>query len=249
MSIKLTDAQLAMLTAASLRDDRCLAMPKNLRGSAAQKVFAKLSAEGLAKETIAKAGMPVWRRDEEAGRSYSLKLTAAGFKAAAAKSSNPLAVAKADETPTASKVAADPVIAAAKTPAATTPAVTTPATITATGANQPREGTKIADVLGLLRRSDGATLAEMIAATDWLPHTTRAALTGLRKRGYEVGIDRSDKERGSIYRVAGDAKLGETGADMAADAEIEVPDNVPSASPRRLKRAGAATSSQARKAA
>jgi hypothetical protein len=121
MSTKLTDTQLAMLTAASLRDDRCLAPPRNLRGSAAQKVFARLSAEGLLKEIIAKAGAPVWRRDEEAGRSYSLKLTAAGLKAAPAEGSSPFEVADAGETSVASRVAEDPVIAAAKTPAVTTP--------------------------------------------------------------------------------------------------------------------------------
>ena len=44
---------------------------------------------------------------------------------------------------------------------------------------------------------DGATLAELVAATGWLPHTTRAALTGLRKRGYAVGIDRADKTSSS----------------------------------------------------
>ena len=43
-------------------------------------------------------------------------------------------------------------------------------------------------------------LAELVAATGWLPHTTRAALTGLRKRGYAVGIDRA-KVRGSVYRI------------------------------------------------
>jgi hypothetical protein len=36
----------------------------------------------------------------------------------------------------------------------------------------------------------------LIAATGWLAHTTRAALTGLRKRGYTVAIDRSDDKRG-----------------------------------------------------
>ena len=65
----------------------------------------------------------------------------------------------------------------------------------------PRGGTKIAQVIELLQRGDGATLAELIAATGWLPHTTRAALTGLRKRGYTVGIDRADKVRGSVYRI------------------------------------------------
>ncbi len=67
----------------------------------------------------------------------------------------------------------------------------------------------------------GATLAELVAATGWLPHTTRAALTGLRKRGYAVGIDRADKARGSVYRIeptvtgddnaAPDVKAGPTG--------------------------------------
>ena len=56
----------------------------------------------------------------------------------------------------------------------------------------PRGGTKIAQVIELLQRGDGATLAELVAATGWLPHTTRAALTGLRKRGYAVGIDRAE---------------------------------------------------------
>ena len=50
-------------------------------------------------------------------------------------------------------------------------------------------------------------LSELIAATDWLPHTTRAAPTGLRKRGYAVTIDRSDKELGSTYRARSDETL------------------------------------------
>ena len=49
---------------------------------------------------------------------------------------------------------------------------------------------------------------ELIAATDWLPHTTRAALTGLRKRGYAVTIDRHDKGRGSMYRARSDETIG-----------------------------------------
>jgi len=45
----------------------------------------------------------------------------------------------------------------------------------------------------LLQRDCGATLDELVASTGWLPHTTRAALTGLRKRGFTIAIDRSDK--------------------------------------------------------
>jgi uncharacterized protein DUF3489 len=47
----------------------------------------------------------------------------------------------------------------------------------------PRGGTKLAQVVELLQQDRGASIAELIVVTGWLPHTTRAALTGLRKRG------------------------------------------------------------------
>ena len=43
--------------------------------------------------------------------------------------------------------------------------------------------TKTAIVLKLLSRAKGATLAEIMEATAWQPHSTRAFLTGLRKKG------------------------------------------------------------------
>ena len=49
-------------------------------------------------------------------------------------------------------------------------------------ANPVRATSKIAAVIALLERTQGATLAEMVEATGWLPHTTRAALTGLKKK-------------------------------------------------------------------
>lgn len=67
--------------------------------------------------------------------------------------------------------------------------------------DRPREGTKGALLIGMLTRPEGAGIDELIAATGWLPHTTRAALTGLRKRGYEVGRDR-DPDGRSRYRIA-----------------------------------------------
>ena len=48
----------------------------------------------------------------------------------------------------------------------------------------PRTGSKADLVLELLKRAEGATITDLTGATDWLPHTTRAALTGLRKKGY-----------------------------------------------------------------
>jgi hypothetical protein len=50
----------------------------------------------------------------------------------------------------------------------------------------PRAESKTAQVIALLQRPDGATLDEMIAETGWLPHTTRAALTGLKKKGHAI---------------------------------------------------------------
>lgn len=41
-------------------------------------------------------------------------------------------------------------------------------------------------VLTLLQRERGATLTDLIAATGWLPHTIRAAMTGLRRKGYAI---------------------------------------------------------------
>ena len=51
----------------------------------------------------------------------------------------------------------------------------------------------------MLLRDEGATLDQMIALTGWLPHTTRAALTGLRKKGYAIDSDKVDGVR--TYRA------------------------------------------------
>lgn len=45
---------------------------------------------------------------------------------------------------------------------------------------------KIASVVEMLRRQQGATIAELIEATGWQAHTVRAALTGLRKKGHDI---------------------------------------------------------------
>jgi len=50
-------------------------------------------------------------------------------------------------------------------------------------------------VANLLLRDEGATLNDMVVATGWLPHTTRAALTGLKKKGYAISSDKVDGVR------------------------------------------------------
>ena len=62
-------------------------------------------------------------------------------------------------------------------------------------------GTKQALVLGLLQRRRGRRLAELVAATGWLPHTTRAALTRLRQGGHD--LQKEKRETGeTAYRIA-----------------------------------------------
>jgi len=98
-------------------------------------------------------------------------------------------------------------------------AVDKPNTGVASPPTSPRGGTKIAQVIALLQRGDGATLDELVTVTGWLPHTTRAALTGLRKRGYAVGIDRADKTRGSVYRIT-PTEIGEDSVGSSDDRAI-----------------------------
>ncbi len=62
---------------------------------------------------------------------------------------------------------------------------------------------KIERVLALLHRKQGATLAELTELTGWLPHTARAALTGLRKKGHTITKDRRNKV--TYYQIAGQA--------------------------------------------
>lgn len=59
--------------------------------------------------------------------------------------------------------------------------------------------TKISSVIDLLMRKDGASLDEMSKATGWQKHTVRSALTGLKKKGYEV--ERRQVEGISRYTI------------------------------------------------
>ncbi len=64
----------------------------------------------------------------------------------------------------------------------------------------PGPGTKQALVLGLLQRKQGASLAELVATTSWLPHTTRAALTRLRQGGHDLQKEKRDTGE-TAYRI------------------------------------------------
>ncbi len=57
---------------------------------------------------------------------------------------------------------------------------------------KPRRQTKKSLILELVSRVGGVTLEEITSATGWLPHTARAAITGVRKRGHDVQCKRVD---------------------------------------------------------
>ena len=192
MSIKLTDTQLVLLSAAAQRKDRCLVAPPTLKGGAAHKVANKLVGAGLVKEIEAKNGDPIWRRDKESGAPRALKLTAAGAKAIAVD--DRAGPEGALETRDQAAIPSELETQDARPAHGMEPVPPRP--------RAPRGGSKLMQVIELLRRDRGATIDELIAATGWLAHTTRAALTGLRKRGYAVVIDRSRDKRGSFYRIA-----------------------------------------------
>ncbi len=178
-SSKLTDTQRQLLASAALRPDGAVVLPERRGGggaNAAQVLLTKV----LVREIRAKADLPVWRRDDETGRRFSLVLTKAGRSVAAEGTE-----VSQDEPQSAE--------------AAQQLAANTTTEGDAGSAATPRSGTKLAEVIALLRREAGSSVTELMAATGWLPHSTRAALTGLRKRGYAV--TREAGETGSVYRI------------------------------------------------
>ena len=198
MSIKLSDAQLVLLSAASQREDQYLTPPAGKSLLAAKRAAAKLLEGGLIREVRARKDAPVWRRDEDADQGFALKLTAAGLKAIAADLDT-------GDDKAARQTHGDE---AAKLE-------TTAGGIDVTDAGHglelsgksysprvPRAGTKIGIVIEMLERDAGATIDELVAATGWLPHTTRAALTGLRKRGFEIDRRKAKDQSASAYVIA-----------------------------------------------
>ena len=188
---KLTDTQLIILSNAAARDDGIAVVPPKMNEAAASKVGASLLGRKLMRELRSKPGMPVWREDDD-GRSISLMITRVGRDA--------IGVDEDDET----KEAPRP----DRKPGPCSPShgngdgwkssALTPST---PNVASPRAGSKQALVTEMLCTKTGATLDAIVKATGWLPHTTRAALTGLRKRGFLIEPSRGAGEA-SMYPIA-----------------------------------------------
>ena len=191
---KLTDTQLIVLSKAAAREDGIATIPNKMTKAAAAKVGASLLARKLMREVRAKPGMPIWRAGEDS-RPLSLVITAAGRKAINAGDEADVEPQKADRRADVEGGDAPKRGAGARQNARVAVDRDVPSSAS------PRTGSKQALVIKMLSAKSGTTLDALVDATGWLPHTTRAALTGLRKRGFAVERTRTDGAA-SVYRIA-----------------------------------------------
>jgi hypothetical protein len=178
----LSDTQLMLLSAASQREDRLVTLPAHPRTGAARISLSKLLSQGLLEEITVGREQPLWRVDDD-GQLIGLRITRAGLEAIGLEPEGELA----------------PDEGASGTPG---PLPSQEAVAPVQGPPVPRDGSKQALVIALLRREEGASPNELAAATGWLAHTTRAALTGLRKKGHVLTREKR-RDGVSIYRIVG----------------------------------------------
>ncbi|MDR5654388.1 DUF3489 domain-containing protein [Ruixingdingia sedimenti] len=185
---KLSDTQAIILSSAAQRPEHiALPLPESLRGGAAAKVVGAMLTKGFLKEVEAdlRKGEPVWRETGD-GHGVTLVATDAGLAAIGIDPEDAnTAPAGATDAPTEE--------AAPDTP---TEPKAAPKTRT------PREGTKQATLIAMLRAPDGATIEEIMAATGWLSHTARGAMSGALKKklGLTITSDKVDG-RGRVYAI------------------------------------------------
>jgi hypothetical protein len=57
-------------------------------------------------------------------------------------------------------------------------------------------------VIAMLRRSEGATVDEVVSATGWQRHTVRGVFSGALRKKLGLTIASAKEERGRVYRIA-----------------------------------------------
>jgi hypothetical protein len=70
--------------------------------------------------------------------------------------------------------------------------------VAAAASDQQRPAGKLGEVLAAITAEPGASLVELVSLTGWQPHTARAALTRLRRRGFKVHL-REDAGRKAYH--------------------------------------------------
>ncbi len=66
-----------------------------------------------------------------------------------------------------------------------------------------RPGAKHALLIDLLKRKNGATIAEAVSALGWQPHSVRGAISGTLKKKLGLNVTSAAIEnRGRVYQIA-----------------------------------------------
>jgi hypothetical protein len=167
--IRLTDIQLVLLASAAARYNGSLLPPPDTLGDGPariRKVVEQLIHRGFAAETELPHGAEAWRTEDD--RPIGVVITDEGRAAIGVEINGSLDQAGDDDGGDDTHDDGAETGEASPLPDAA------------------RARTKTAEVLAMLTRDQGATLNELVESTGWLPHTTRAALTGLRKKGHAI---------------------------------------------------------------
>jgi hypothetical protein len=180
-----TDTQALILSRAANAPALCaLPLPNRLAGAAARLVVGKMIARGWLEEVAASEsrGEPLWRETGD-GFGTTLIATEAGLEAIGIEPMAASAVASARKV----KLKPEPV-----------PDETDTAKPVAI-----RAGTKQAQIIALLERPEGATVAEMVAASGWLAHSARGLISGGLKKKLRLNVTTEKvAARGTVYRIA-----------------------------------------------
>ncbi|MFN3993975.1 MAG: DUF3489 domain-containing protein [Tabrizicola flagellatus] len=181
-----SDTQSLILSRAATRPGNlALPLPEGLVGAAAKMVVGKMIARGWLEEVEASSsrGEPMWRETGD-GHGTTLIATEAGLEAIGIEPVAASAVARVRK--------ARPKAKPAETPEDTDTAK--PVAI--------RAGTKQAQIIAMLQRPEGATVAEIVAATSWQAHTARGAISGALKKKLGLPIAAEKVEgRGTVYKL------------------------------------------------
>ena len=179
-----SDTQSLILSRAATRPGNlALPLPEGLVGAAAKMVVGKMIARGWLEEVEAnqRRREPMWRETGD-GHGTTLIATEAGLEAIGIEPVVVSAVASARK--------AKPKPGQAQTP----DDVAKPVAI--------RPGTKQAQIIAMLQRPEGATVAEIVAATSWQAHTARGAISGAIKKKLGLPIAAEKVEgRGTVYKL------------------------------------------------